>query len=218
MDRTFYFTRLYPLQDKVLAAIGNAGTGFYLSGGTAASRGYLNHRFSDDLDLFASDDDRFGLWTRQTIQVLERIDGCQLQVLDIQERFARMTLKFSELSLKIEMINDVPARVGEIAVHDVLGRIDSAENILANKITAALDRRAPRDFADIWGFCTMLSLPLKPAIEVAHSKAAGIYPPDLARILCSATEDDWRLVQWIEPPDLIVYLKDLRSLGESVIL
>ena len=42
-------------------------TGFYLTGGTAASRGYLNHRFSDDLDLFVNDDDRFSLWAERPV-------------------------------------------------------------------------------------------------------------------------------------------------------
>ena len=48
----FYFTQFYPLQDRILKLINGVATDFYLSGGTAASRGYLNHRFSDDLDLF----------------------------------------------------------------------------------------------------------------------------------------------------------------------
>jgi len=50
------------------------------------------------------------------------------------------------------MINDVPSRVGAIQDHPILGRLDSAENILVNKITALLNREEPKDFADIWGF------------------------------------------------------------------
>jgi len=218
MDRGYYFGKLYPLQDRALRAITEVGTEFYLSGGTAASRGYLQHRFSDDLDLFVNDDDRFGLWTRQLVQALEGIAECTLKVLDMQKRFARLRLMHADLFLKIELINDVPARVGEIVTHEILGRLDSAENILANKITAAIDRREPRDVADIWGFCCKMDLRLKPAIEVAHSKAAGVYPPDLARCLCSTTESDWSLVQWINPPDTSLYLADLRKLGESLIL
>ncbi len=61
VDRSFYFDRLYPLQDEVLRLLRQIETGFYLSGGTAASRGYLQRRFSDDLDLFVNDDRRFGL-------------------------------------------------------------------------------------------------------------------------------------------------------------
>ncbi len=80
MDREDYFKRLYPLQDAVLDAFGKVETGFYLTGGTAASRGYLNHRFSDDLDLFVNDDSRFGLWAD-----LQRL-GEELLLLDPRER------------------------------------------------------------------------------------------------------------------------------------
>ena len=48
MEREEHFTRLYPLQDAVLAAFAATDTEFYLTGGTAASRAYLGHRFSDD--------------------------------------------------------------------------------------------------------------------------------------------------------------------------
>jgi len=57
----FYFDVLYPFQDRVLNVVNRIDTGFYLTDGTASSRGYLQHRFSDDLDFFLNDDDRFGL-------------------------------------------------------------------------------------------------------------------------------------------------------------
>ena len=63
----FYFKQLYPLQDQVLSLIRQVDTGFYLTGGTAASRGYLQHRFSDDLDFFVNDDPRFSLWVERLI-------------------------------------------------------------------------------------------------------------------------------------------------------
>ncbi len=47
---SYYFDILYPFQDRVIQVINQVDTEFYLSGGTAASRGYLTHRFSDDLD------------------------------------------------------------------------------------------------------------------------------------------------------------------------
>ena len=46
---SFYFEKLYPLQDEVLAVVSRLDTGLYLTGVTAASRAYLRHRFSDDL-------------------------------------------------------------------------------------------------------------------------------------------------------------------------
>src|SRR6266542_603948 len=130
MDRDLFLEHLYPMQDRALARIAALETGFYLSGGTAASRGYLHHRFSDDLDLFVNDDDRFALWAQRVIQAL-----------------------------------------------------DSPENILANKLTAVVDRREPKDLADIWGFCCRMNLSCETALEAAHSKAAGLFPADVARAL-----------------------------------
>jgi predicted nucleotidyltransferase component of viral defense system len=46
---------LTPLQEKVLDILfdhGFADRGYYLTGGTALSEFYLQHRYSDDLDLF----------------------------------------------------------------------------------------------------------------------------------------------------------------------
>ena len=56
MDNSFYLDKLYPFQDRVLKAMSGVETELYLTGGTASSRGYLNHRFSDDLDFFVNDD------------------------------------------------------------------------------------------------------------------------------------------------------------------
>jgi len=213
---TFYFDVLYPFQDRVIQIINQADTGFYLTGGTAASRGYLQHRFSDDLDYFVNDDTRFGLWVERVIQGLNKEGTCD--VLMKEERFARLNLIQKDVSLKIEMINDVPARVGEVQNHSVLGRLDSAENILANKVTALLDREEPKDLADIWGFCCQKNLSLKAAITDAQSKAAGVFPADLGRVLCSVQKEDWEAIRWIQAPPVETFISQLNQLGESLLL
>ena len=70
MDKAFYFDVLYPLQDQALQLINGVGTGFYLTGGTALSRAYLHHSFSEDLDLFVNDEDNFSIWANQVVQTL----------------------------------------------------------------------------------------------------------------------------------------------------
>ncbi|MBI2525715.1 MAG: nucleotidyl transferase AbiEii/AbiGii toxin family protein, partial [Candidatus Rokubacteria bacterium] len=102
--------------------------------------------------------------------------------------------------------------------HPVLGRMDSPENILASKVTAAIDRQEPKDLADIWGYCRLMGLLLDRALTDAHSKAAGLFPADLARVLCAATRADWEAVRWIEPPKPEDFVRDLRELGERLIL
>jgi hypothetical protein len=211
-----YFDVLYPFQDRVIQAINQADTGFYLTGGTAASRGYLQHRFSDDLDYFVNDDNRFGLWVERIIQMLNREWKCE--VLMKEERFARLNLDQKDFSLKIEMVNDVPARVGDVQLHSILGRLDSAENILANKVTALLDREEPKDFADIWGFCCQKNLSLQAAITDAQSKAAGVFPADLGRVLCSVEKADWESIRWIQAPPEETFISQVYQLGESLLL
>lgn len=114
---SFYFETLYPLQDAVLQRINALVTGFYLSGGTASSRGYLLHRFSDDLDLFVNDDSRFTLWASRVIEALAYTPGWTVQVTLRETRFVRLTVEQAGIALKIEMINDVPAHIGEIWLH-----------------------------------------------------------------------------------------------------
>ena len=215
---SFFFDTLYPFQDRILKTIRAIKTGFYLSGGTAASRGYLNHRFSDDLDLFVNDENSFALWAERIIQALEKADFGKITVNQKEERFVRLSLTQTDLTLKIEMINDVPARSGDITEHPLLGRLDSAENILANKITALLGREEPKDLADIWGFCCKMDLSIKAAITGAQGKAAGVFPADLARILCSVNHADWQSVRWIDAPPVETYLAQLTTLGESLLL
>ncbi|MCX6054062.1 MAG: nucleotidyl transferase AbiEii/AbiGii toxin family protein [Chloroflexi bacterium] len=215
---SYFYKQLYPLQDRVFAILQKIETGLYLSGGTAASRGYLNHRFSDDIDLFADDDKNFNLWAERVIHVLAGANIGELMVGLREERYFRLTLTYGEVVLKIEMINDVPSRVGVVLDHPVLGRLDSAENILANKITAVLDREEPKDFADIWGFSHLMGLSLEGAITGAQGKAAGVFPADLARLLCSVTKADWEAVRWIQSPQVDQYLNDLNTLGEKLLL
>ena len=218
MEREDYLTKLYPLQDAVLAAFATAETEFYLTGGTAASRGYLNHRFSDDLDLFVNDDSRFGLWADRLVASVADRREWDVSVGLRDPRFVRFGVTSRGLTLKIELVNDVPSRVGRVSEHPVLGRLDTPENILANKLTALADREEPKDLADVWGFCIRKGLPLADALEGAHGKAAGLFPVALARPLLSATESDWTLVRWIEAPPIEQFLEDLHRLGEELLL
>ena len=215
-NSTFYEKKLYPLQDRALKIIRQVDTEFYLTGGTAASRGYLNHRYSDDLDFFVNDDRHFELWASRIIQTLNNTWLCT--VLTKEEYFVRLHITENDTVLKIEMINDVPAHIGKIIDHPILGRLDSAENILANKITALFGRDEPKDLVDIWGFCFLEDISLHEAITNAQSKAAGIFPADLARILCSAKESDLETIRWINKPPVNKFVSQLNKLGEGLVL
>lgn len=218
-DSPYYFTVLYPFQDDVLGLVKEANTGFYLTGGTALSRGYLNHRFSDDLDLFVNFDTHFREWTDRVLDTFWRLGDWATDVTLREQYYVRVILTRNEVTLKVEMVNDVSSRVGQVSDHPILGKLDSAENILANKLTALIGREEPRDLADTWGLCWKRGLSIMGAITGAQSKSSGIYALDIARRLCGATVADWAAVLWIEPaPNPDDYLAELKTLGQGLIL
>ena len=103
MNKDFYFAELYPMQDQALRLITEAQTGFYLTGGTALSRGYLQHRFSDDLDFFTNMDKRFTNWCHQVVAVLSSQSDWQIRVQIRSEYFMRLFItQNNEFFIKIE--------------------------------------------------------------------------------------------------------------------
>ncbi len=221
----FYLTKLYPFQDQALRLITDLGTEFYLTGGTALSRGYLNHRFSDDLDFFVNRasaraaDPQFARWCDIIASALGQSSLWQTQVTLRQDYFMRIILTSADdVALKIEFVNDVPSHIGDVRLHPVLGRLDSPENMFVNKLTALRDREEPRDLADVWALEKRFGFSIEEAISDAKTKAAGAYHAALSRRLCTATRADWEAVRWIEAPDPDQYLADLVRLGEKLIL
>jgi hypothetical protein len=94
----------------------------------------------------------------------------------------------------------------------------TARSILANKITALLDREQPKDLVDVWGFTQRLGMSIEEAIAGAQGKAAGVLPADLARVLIGSTAEDWSLVRWIEALPANRFVEDLHALGENLLL
>lgn len=142
----YYQENLYPLQDKALQRIKLVAPAFYLTGGTALGRFYLQHRYSDDLDMFVNRNDKFSELMDGIIKELQKeFQETRIQLSDTD--FVRMFVTENAIELKIEFINDV-----KFHFHDTKSEegftLDSWQNILSNKI-CALSRNAPKDYADI---------------------------------------------------------------------
>ena len=209
---------LYELQDWTLARIRTIEHGLYLTGGTALSRAYCGHRYSEDLDFFANDAPEFELWRDRCLADLERAArdaNWRLEILLRESRFGRAVLHGPCL-LKLEFVNDVPFRVGEPVVHPALGRLDTRENILANKVSAIVDRQAPKDLADIYWLCCREGLSLVDAMSQATGKAAGIFPPFVARALHQVLRHGVPNVAWILRPDEEDFRRGIESLVSQV--
>ncbi len=208
----YYDKVLYPLQDKVISVFRDSS--FYLTGGTLLSRVYYRHRYSDDLDYFLNDHPDFQLLADRQIEKLSKIFNT-VKVVMAYERFYRILV--DQEKLKIELVNDVPAHIGELIVHPQFGLIDSKENILTNKITAVIDRAMPKDIVDIY-FLIKDGVSLKQVLIDVHSKAAGIPPLYVAKVL---GEFDYSLldteIKWIAPVPSDEIKNFLTAISESIV-
>ena len=71
----YYREKLYPFQDGILKIVKELELPFYLTGGTALSRFYYNHRFSDNLDLFVNNDSEYRNFVTCFWEYLEKNSG-----------------------------------------------------------------------------------------------------------------------------------------------
>lgn len=143
---SFYEDTLYPLQDKVLALVDSMKLPFYLTGGTALSRGYFNHRYSDDLDFFTNKYPDFGLTVAKITSELKK----HFQIEENIRAESYVSLKVESL-LKVDFVNDVSYRYGKDVKMDLYSKVDNLENILSNKISALVNRDELKDVVDING-------------------------------------------------------------------
>jgi hypothetical protein len=211
---------LYRTQDWALAHIRKAEHELYLTGGTALSRGYYNHRYSEDLDFFASDSRDFVLWRDRCVDAIQKgcadTKGYSSDVLLREERLGRIVVH-GEADLKIEFVNDVPFRVGKPVRREDLGLLDTRENILANKISALVDRNMPKDIADVFWMCCRDDLDISDALTGTRGKAAGIFPPVVAKRLADATNAGVPEVFWVEPPPEDEFRDGLTALASELV-
>ncbi len=167
-EEEFYFKTLYPLQDRVFQAIKNDV--FYLTGGTALSRFYYNHRFSDDLDFFYDGfihpKENFNFSYREIVYALEK-EFDKIEVTIDGEFFKRLFISENNAVLKIEFIYENFKTVGEKKEFKGI-LIDSKENICANKIGTISDRRTAKDFIDL--FFLLKDIELALAIDWSQLK------------------------------------------------
>ncbi|TVQ07600.1 MAG: hypothetical protein EA359_00035 [Balneolaceae bacterium] len=212
-----YYQRLYNLQDEVLNHVRDAGTGFYLTGGTTLSRCYLGHRYSDDLDFFMNFSPTF---SREADDIKKKLrlvynEGFKLQI--DQDFFKRFLIVDTErqLELKIEFINDVEHRTGDIRKHIIFPRIDSWQNILSNKITA-LTRNEPKDWIDILYISYEYPFNWMELIEEAKKKDSWVEEIKVASYFHEV--EYISDVRFIHPPDTETILTDLRTIAKDILI
>ena len=159
---------LYKLQDEILLLLREELSPFYLTGGTALSRHYLNHRYSEDLDFFCHDQEIFEPSVNKIARTLARSKFLKEQDTQISESYARFYVgPLSEL--KIDFVYENVEHVGDFKKVQGIN-IDNPKNILANKICCILGRDEPKDVFDIVSLAQAYSFNWRKMILVAKRK------------------------------------------------
>lgn len=158
---------------------------FYLTGGTALAACYLNHRESEDIDLFS--DAPFDEST--VIAAMKRISthlGIKSTLAKIHERL-RYDLSFSKGGLlKIDFVFYDFKHIEPVNTLDGL-MIDSIGDIAVNKLLALSQRTASKDFVDLFFLLREYTMwDLRQAVE--HKFKLDIDPFYLSALFAKAED------------------------------
>ena len=99
----FYQNTLYPLQDNIFIIGKNFP--FYLTGGTALSRFYLDHRYSDDLDFFINHNLKFKAEAEAFIREIN--NNYKVEIGTTANDFIRCFIHDEKIAMKVDFVNDI---------------------------------------------------------------------------------------------------------------
>jgi len=216
MQKDYYQNILYPLQDKILTIVGPLPVDFYLTGGTALSRAYLNHRYSDDLDFFVNRSASFKAQVEIIVKSLPQ-QGLKFEIIQADEDFVRVFIYEARHILKLDFINDVLFR-SEVPVVTALYRCtDTMRNILSNKITA-LNRLFPKDVVDIVYIAQKFPFEWPAIISDAFEKDMWVSPVEAAGMLDEFPLQKLNDINWInEMPDTTWFESQLKAIIKDLL-
>ena len=210
----YYEENLYPLQDGVMNILQHSGTAFFLTGGTALSRAYYNHRYSDDLDFFVNQSKTFDDQVNIILTLLQE-NG---YTWDTNNEYTRakdfMTLKVrknSETLLKLDFVNDLVPHFGEIKETNLFYRTDSIRNMLSNKLSAIF-RYAAKDIVDIREIALHETVDWSTIINEARNKEAGLELVYISEILTSMPQSEFETISWTKKPSWQEFRDDINKI------
>ena len=211
----YYEKNLYPLQDGVLNILNRIDTDFFLTGGTALSRAYYNHRYSDDLDFFLNNSDTYDEQLNKVLTLLKDNGYFWYTDKDFIRANDFTTIKISKDSqtfLKLDFVNDKVPFFGKIQETDLFIRTDSLYNILTNKLSAIF-RFAAKDVADIREIFLHETIDWSNTINDARQKEAGLELTYISEILSSMPESEFNTISWVKKITWEEFQKDISRIA-----
>jgi len=201
------------LQDRFLALFftNAVADSFYLTGGTALARFYFHHRESIDLDLFTNQRDAdFDAVNRAVLGILQTL-ALRIQSQVTTPTFLQyIVVNDSDVTLKVDFVKDVPVHFGATREIDGL-RLDSLENIGANKVLAVFGRTDAKDFIDLYWILQRTNLMFDDLYALAKEKDLGLSELYLAYALHSAAKIKLfpRMLEPLPWEQILIYFEEL---------
>jgi predicted nucleotidyltransferase component of viral defense system len=167
------------LQDQILRRFFDRHDDFFLTGGAALVGFHLHHRVTHDLDLF-TEAEVLDEGERTLKEIAESL-GLDIETVRRSPDFRRFLLEGSSEGVVVDLVKDAsPQLLKKMSIGRIV--VDSAREILANKLCALLSRTEVRDLVDVARLEEAGHSPIA-ALALASQKDAGMTAAQLAWVL-----------------------------------
>ncbi|MFO7885436.1 MAG: nucleotidyl transferase AbiEii/AbiGii toxin family protein [Desulfobacteraceae bacterium] len=190
---------------------------FYLTGGTALSRCYLNHRYSDDLDFFVNANPDFRRETQAVIDKLKQKNDWKVDIGLVSDSFVRLAIESNGVYLKVDFVNDIQYHKGDFQNNSVFKKVDNWSNILSNKL-CALSRMDAKDVVDILFIASKYEFFWDEIFEDAKEKDLWVEPVEISKIIKTFPEDQLASIKWTSRVDIKALTDKIRTLHKDIFL
>lgn len=203
---------LTPLQRRVLRILADMTPRWTLTGGGALVGFYLGHRTTKDVALFFLGLPLLGDAPRVARGLLAA-DGLAAETVQDSPQFSRLRVRTADEVLVIDLVAEPVAGLLEPHEVDLDGRsirVDTAQEILGNKLGALYSRWEIRDLVDVKALLEV-GADLELGLSAAAIKDGGFGRADLAWALSQMNIEGTATKEGYPGPELAAFARELQD-------
>ncbi len=165
---------LTPFHRKVLRIFASLeeSRAFYFTGAMALSAYHLQHRLSQDIDIFCPEENLIPIVARKLTSALEQ-EGVRVEIVRSFGSFWEAVLKEDDDSIRLQLAYDTPFHLAEFSERGGI-RVHSLDDLAAGKLLALFSRAEERDFIDVYLLVKEKDYTIDRLIELAGKKDPGV--------------------------------------------
>jgi len=145
---------------------------FYFTGAMALSAYHLQHRISEDIDVFCPEENLIPIVATKFSAALVR-HGIEVQPVRSFGSFWEAVLKRDNEEIRFQLAYDSPFRLNELSEEDGI-YVHSLDDLAAGKLLALFARAEERDFVDVYFLAREKGYTMDRLIELARKKDPGL--------------------------------------------